>query len=144
VLRKGTGPLLEYNDLCLQVNPIVGHSYFLMCDCKREANHPLIKTPPSWFLPPDRHNITEILVKGGIKSSTIKIIKIYEGPVYKFIDNKILNTVQTILNKISIMMITQLEFKVLNISFETLCLKKNCQQLPIFSPTLTHEMYATV
>jgi hypothetical protein len=36
---------LEYNCLCLQVNPIVGNLNFLLYDWKREVNHPLIKTP---------------------------------------------------------------------------------------------------
>jgi hypothetical protein len=29
---KGTDPLFEYNCLCLQVNPIVGHLNFLLYD----------------------------------------------------------------------------------------------------------------
>jgi hypothetical protein len=35
---KGIDPLLEYNCLCLQVNPTVG------CRTGREVNHPMIKT----------------------------------------------------------------------------------------------------
>ena len=38
-------PCFNYNCLCLQVNPIVGHLNFLLYDWKREVNHPLIKTP---------------------------------------------------------------------------------------------------
>jgi hypothetical protein len=43
--RLGTDLLKEYNCLCLQVNPIVGHLNFLLYDWKGEVNHPLIKTP---------------------------------------------------------------------------------------------------
>ena len=41
---KGSDPLFEYNGLCLQVNPIVGHLKFC-CISGREVNHSLIKTP---------------------------------------------------------------------------------------------------
>jgi len=31
-------PLFEYNCLCLQVNPIVGHVHFLLYDWKRSQS----------------------------------------------------------------------------------------------------------
>jgi hypothetical protein len=41
---KGSDPLFEYNCLCLQVNPIVGHLK-LCCISGREINQSLIKSP---------------------------------------------------------------------------------------------------
>jgi len=35
---KGINPLFEYNCLCLQVNPIVGHSSFLWYGMKRSQS----------------------------------------------------------------------------------------------------------
>jgi hypothetical protein len=47
--ENGTHLLNEYNFLCLQVNPIVGHLNFLLYDWKREVNHSLIKLPSKKF-----------------------------------------------------------------------------------------------
>ena len=41
---NGSDPLFEYNCLCLQVNPIVGHLK-LCCISGREVNQSLIKSP---------------------------------------------------------------------------------------------------
>ena len=41
---KGSDPLFEYNCLCLQVNPSVGHLK-LCCISGREVNQSLIKSP---------------------------------------------------------------------------------------------------
>jgi hypothetical protein len=42
-IEKSICPLFEYNCLCLQVNPIVGHLNFVLSDWKREVNHSLIE-----------------------------------------------------------------------------------------------------